>query len=150
MLRELPGDASVVFAYGPVWAIGADRPATSEHVRDVLHVLRAHLPDDNNRLRFIYGGSAGPGLYKELSDTVDGLFLGRSAHDPRAFAEVLDEMLSVSRHAEVNAKRASETPQKPVSYTHLDVYKRQVLSQWPRWKTLLRASGLWPPLPPTV
>ncbi len=112
VLRELPGDASIVFAYEPVWAIGADRPATSEHVRDVLHVLRAHLPDDNNRLRFIYGGSAGPGLYKELSDTVDGLFLGRSAHDPRAFAEVLDEMLSVSRHAEVNAERASETPRK--------------------------------------
>ena len=55
---------------------------------------------------------AGLGLYKELSDTVDGLFLGRSAHDPRAFAEVLDEMLSVSRHAEVNAERASETPRK--------------------------------------
>ena len=103
---------NAVVAYEPVWAIGADRPATSEHVRDVLHVLRAHLPDDNNRLRFIYGGSAGPGLYKELSDTVDGLFLGRSAHDPRAFAEVLDEMLSVSRHAEVNAERASETPRK--------------------------------------
>ena len=32
----------------------------------------------------IYGGSAGPGLLTELGDAVDGLFLGRFAHDPDA------------------------------------------------------------------
>jgi len=40
----------------------------------------------------IYGGSAGPGLLERLGDSVDGLFLGRYAHDPVAFATVLDEV----------------------------------------------------------
>ena len=34
--------------------------------------------------RVIYGGSAGPGLLTRLKDSVDGLFLGRFAHDPSA------------------------------------------------------------------
>ena len=39
----------------------------------------------------IYGGSAGPGLFTELKDGVDGLFLGRFAHDPAAVELILDE-----------------------------------------------------------
>ena len=39
----------------------------------------------------IYGGSAGPGLLTELGDAVDGLFLGRFAHDVGNLAAVLDE-----------------------------------------------------------
>jgi triosephosphate isomerase (TIM) len=39
----------------------------------------------------IYGGSAGPGLLTRLGDAVDGLFLGRFAHDPAALGSVLDE-----------------------------------------------------------
>ena len=34
----------------------------------------------------IYGGSAGPGLLTELGDAVDGLFLGRFAHDSGVLA----------------------------------------------------------------
>ena len=46
--------------------------------------LRAALEADPERAgsSVIYGGSAGPGLLTELGDTVDGLFLGRFAHDP--------------------------------------------------------------------
>ena len=44
----------------------------------------------------IYGGSAGPGLLTELGDTVDGLFLGRFAHDPAALAAVLDEAAALA------------------------------------------------------
>jgi len=40
----------------------------------------------------LYGGSAGPGLFGELGGTVDGLFLGRRAHDPAGFAAVLDQI----------------------------------------------------------
>ena len=39
----------------------------------------------------IYGGSAGPGLVTALGDAVDGLFLGRFAHDPAGLESVLDE-----------------------------------------------------------
>jgi triosephosphate isomerase len=40
----------------------------------------------------VYGGSAGPGLLTELGDSVDGLFLGRFAHDPRALEAILREL----------------------------------------------------------
>jgi len=39
----------------------------------------------------IYGGSADPGLLGRLGDSVDGLFLGRFAHDVDRLAAVLDE-----------------------------------------------------------
>ena len=42
----------------------------------------------------IYGGSAGPGLFTELKAGVDGLFLGRFAHDPAAVELILDETVA--------------------------------------------------------
>ena len=42
------------------------------------------------------GGSAGPGLLTELGDSVDGLFLGRFAHDPDALLAVLDEAAALA------------------------------------------------------
>ncbi len=74
-------------AWEPVWAIGADRPAEPEYIRAVCDGLRAAL--DGRKL--IYGGSAGPGLFAELRGAVDGLFLGRFAHDVGALSAVIDE-----------------------------------------------------------
>jgi triosephosphate isomerase len=83
----------LIIAYEPVWAIGADQPAGADHVREVCRQLRDSFPADRrpDRLRVIYGGSAGPGLLTELDDAVDGLFLGRFAHDPQALAAVVGE-----------------------------------------------------------
>jgi len=83
----------VIVAYEPVWAIGAPHPAPVDHIRTVTSGLRrllAELPDRADSA-VIYGGSAGPGLLTELGDHVDGLFLGRFAHDPSALADVLRE-----------------------------------------------------------
>lgn len=83
----------VIIAYEPVWAIGAARPAAPEHVAVVASALRstlASLPDRTGS-SVIYGGSAGPGLLGSLRDSVDGLFLGRFAHDPVALADVVAE-----------------------------------------------------------
>lgn len=87
----------LIIAYEPVWAIGADRPASAEHVRDVCQRLRAGTADDHRleRVRVIYGGSAGPGLLTELGDATDGLFLGRFAHDPEALRRVITEAASM-------------------------------------------------------
>jgi len=88
---------SLVVAYEPVWAIGAAAPATEEHTRAVCDMVRtwlsAHRPDMS--VRVVYGGSAGPGLYTRLAADVDGLFLGRFAHDPMAFLEILGEVAAV-------------------------------------------------------
>lgn len=81
----------LALAYEPVWAIGAEHPADPAYVNDVVAGIRASLADESDAPAYvIYGGTAGPGLLAELPD-VDGLFLGRRAHDPLAFAEVLDE-----------------------------------------------------------
>ncbi|MET1006893.1 MAG: triose-phosphate isomerase family protein [Propionibacteriaceae bacterium] len=81
-----------VVAYEPVWAIGADQPAPTAHVRAVAAGLRERLLPFP-AARVIYGGTAGPGLFAELADATDGLFLGRRAHDPAALAEVLSEVV---------------------------------------------------------
>ena len=88
----------VIVAYEPVWAIGAPAPAPAAHISAVTLALRAALESDPERAgsSVIYGGSAGPGLLTELGDTVDGLFLGRFAHDPAALAAVLDEAAALA------------------------------------------------------
>jgi triosephosphate isomerase len=77
----------VTVAYEPVWAIGADKPADVAHIAAVCAELRDFRPGCS----VIYGGSAGPGLLTRLGWSVDGLFLGRFAHDPAALVDVLDE-----------------------------------------------------------
>lgn len=86
----------VVVAYEPVWAIGAAAPAEPEHVRAVAAALRAALRTAPGRAgsAVLYGGSAGPGLLDRLGHAVDGLFLGRFAHDPDALVAVIDEAAS--------------------------------------------------------
>lgn len=100
-LRDAPR-GRIVLAYEPGWAIGADRPAPDGHIRAVCGALRADLAADPARVgsSVVYGGSAGPGLLTRLGDDVDGLFLGRFAHDPAALKAVLDEaMLLADRRA---------------------------------------------------
>jgi triosephosphate isomerase len=92
------GEGRVVAAYEPVWAIGAPEPAPATHIATVTRALRTALADGPGRggSAVIYGGSAGPGLLTALGDDVDGLFLGRFAHDPDAFLAVLDEASTLS------------------------------------------------------
>lgn len=99
-LATLPpdrGPVSLVVAYEPEWAIGADEPAGVDHVRAVTSQLRDHLATapQVGSARVIYGGSAGPGLLPQLAGAADGLFLGRFAHDPAAVALMLDEALEL-------------------------------------------------------
>ncbi len=94
-LSDAPAGA-VTVAYEPVWAIGADAPASAAHVSAVARSLREALADLPERAgsTVVYGGSAGPGLLTRLGDAVDGLFLGRFAHDPEQLLQVIDEAAS--------------------------------------------------------
>ncbi|MEU7873462.1 triose-phosphate isomerase family protein [Dactylosporangium sp. NPDC049140] len=80
-------------AYEPLASIGAAQPAPASEVTPVTRRLREVLAEVTGRPdgAVLYGGSAGPGLLGELADGVDGLFLGRFAHDPARLAQVLDE-----------------------------------------------------------
>jgi triosephosphate isomerase len=84
-------DGRVIVAYEPVWAIGAERPAAPGHISAVSSALRGAISEARPGSVVIYGGSAGPGLLRELGGSVDGIFLGRFAHDVAALAAVLDE-----------------------------------------------------------
>ncbi|MCS3842785.1 triose-phosphate isomerase family protein [Microbacterium sp. AK031] len=96
------GDESIddlVVAYEPEWAIGRADPADAGHVASVTRRLREHLDGRTDIVSssVIYGGSAKPGVISALDDAVDGLFLGRFAHDPDSFALILDEAAAVIR-----------------------------------------------------
>lgn len=95
----------LVIAYEPVWAIGAPEPASVEHITAVVGALAGALAADPDRdgSAVIYGGSAGPGLLTRLGDAVDGLFLGRFAHDPDALRLVIDEAAALADERERGA-----------------------------------------------
>ncbi|MCV7171397.1 triosephosphate isomerase [Mycobacterium manitobense] len=86
--------ASMVVAYEPQWAIGAGEPAPVDHIQRVCRAISGWLAGEPTATgsRVVYGGSAGPGLLSRLGDAVDGLFLGRRAHDPAAVVSILDEV----------------------------------------------------------
>lgn len=87
----------VVVAYEPVWAIGAPEPASVGHIAPVATALRDAVRRDPTRggSAVIYGGAAGPGSLTQLAGAVDGLFLGRFAHDPAHVVGILDEIVSI-------------------------------------------------------
>jgi triosephosphate isomerase len=88
--RQVP----LIVAYEPHSAIGAREPAPVDHVAQVCRQISAWLATQpaTSGARVIYGGSAGPGLLTRLVDSVDGLFLGRFAHDTEALKSILDEV----------------------------------------------------------
>lgn len=90
-LRE--GGSRLVIAYEPVWAIGASTPASDDHIRAICDELRSWLHNEGieSVTNIIYGGSAGPGLLSRLGSSVDGLFLGRFAHDTDSLAAIITE-----------------------------------------------------------
>ncbi|RDL35790.1 uncharacterized protein BP5553_06402 [Venustampulla echinocandica] len=86
----------IIFAYEPVWAIGQPTPAPAEYVVNVVKALRDICVQrgrgGHGEIRFLYGGSAGPGTFEKMSEGVDGLFLGRFGHDPKRVREVIEEV----------------------------------------------------------
>ena len=96
----LAGD--LIVAYEPQWAIGAAQPASPHYIGAVCAALRQHCIDSGlQNARVIYGGSAGPGLLTQLGAHVGGLFLGRFAHQPDAFASILGEARSLAQSRRV-------------------------------------------------
>ncbi|KAG6993902.1 triosephosphate isomerase [Physcia stellaris] len=94
VLDAVPQDTQLIFAYEPVWAIGAEQPASADHVCTVVQQLKNLISQKGRtgEVRILYGGSAGPGTWDTLKSAVDGLFLGRFAHDIGNFKQVVSEM----------------------------------------------------------
>ncbi|MET0764864.1 MAG: triose-phosphate isomerase family protein [Blastococcus sp.] len=89
---------SALVAYEPHWAIGAAAAADAGYIRTVCAALKSALHADEalRGSRVVYGGSAGPGLLREIIGATDGLFLGRASHDPAGLEAVLDEATALT------------------------------------------------------
>ncbi|KAF1832540.1 Triosephosphate isomerase [Decorospora gaudefroyi] len=92
VLAAVPDDTDIILAYEPVWAIGAKEPADADHVVNVTTELRKLAAGRKGTTRIVYGGSAGPGTFAKIADSVDGLFLGRFAHDIHNLKAVIQEV----------------------------------------------------------
>ena len=92
VLSAVPDEAEIILAYEPVWAIGAKEPADADHVVNVTKEIRKMASGRKGLTRILYGGSAGPGTFKRLAEGVDGLFLGRFAHDLQNLKQVITEL----------------------------------------------------------
>jgi len=96
VLYAVPETSPLIVAYEPVWAIGVERPAPVQHIQDVTRGLKQLIPTRRGTVSIIYGGSAGSGLYSQLDGAVDGLFLGRFAHDIGALQAIIAEVETTS------------------------------------------------------
>ncbi|KAL8917971.1 MAG: hypothetical protein Q9208_007635 [Pyrenodesmia sp. 3 TL-2023] len=94
VLDAVEADRDVIFAYEPVWAIGASEPAGKDHVVAVVGQLSKMVQGRRRggEVRWLYGGSAGPGIWQGLKGGVDGLFLGRFAHEVENVKRILKEV----------------------------------------------------------
>lgn len=88
----------LIVAYEPRWAIGVAEPAPASYVAQVVTGIRTALENLPALAgsRIIYGGSAGVGVLSALDQVVDGVFLGRSAHDVMVVSQILDEVAALT------------------------------------------------------
>lgn len=87
----------IIIAYEPVWAIGVAAPADSGYINAVCSKIKEVATQiGSTNLQILYGGSANQGLFEKIAQSVDGLFLGRSAHDVQNLKKIVQEVESVA------------------------------------------------------
>ena len=83
----------MIIAYEPIWAIGVAAPADAAYINAVCAKIKeASSILGSTNLQIIYGGSADQGLFEKIAQSVDGLFLGRSAHDVNNLKKIVEEV----------------------------------------------------------
>ena len=85
-----PAGHDLLVVYEPSWAIGADRAAPAEHVREAVQQLRAVVGETP----VLYGGTVNDDNLDELAavDVLDGLGATRAGLDPDAFLRIIDRV----------------------------------------------------------
>jgi len=89
------GNAAIVVAYEPVWAIGGNSTPTVTEISEVHTLIRESLAvrfgGEANGIRILYGGSVGPKNAADVftADGVDGALVGRASLKAADFAAII-------------------------------------------------------------
>ncbi len=95
-IPELSGEAELVVAYEPIWAIGTGRTATPDDVAEIHSAIRETLTgrfgDAGGRIRILYGGSVNAGNAASLFavDNVDGALVGGASLTAAQFVPIVE------------------------------------------------------------
>jgi triosephosphate isomerase len=95
-IPELSGDAELVVAYEPIWAIGTGRTATPVDVAEIHAAIREALVgrfgDAGGRIRILYGGSVNASNAAELFavENVDGALVGGASLTAAQFVPIVE------------------------------------------------------------
>ena len=88
---------SIIIAYEPIWAIGAESAASTNHIVRVHKIIREILTNHfgktvAEKIRIIYGGSVSKDNVKSIIDNqnVDGVFIGRFGHKPENYQSIVE------------------------------------------------------------
>ncbi len=94
------GEAGLVIAYEPVWAIGTGTPARGEDAAIaasyIRSLLRQTLGEAAAEVRILYGGSVGPENITDFTGRpdIDGALVGGSSIKDEVFAELVKAVSS--------------------------------------------------------
>ena len=80
----------VVVAYEPIWAIGADKTATSKHIKFVA----SNIKQKYGVKRVLYGGSLNTENFDNICkiDDIDGLLLGKLSLKPQSVIDLANKL----------------------------------------------------------
>lgn len=90
-----PGNAAIVIAYEPVWAIGGNTTPTVPEIAEVHSLIRETVRErfggQADNIRILYGGSVGPKNAADIftADGVDGALVGRASLKAADFAAII-------------------------------------------------------------
>ena len=88
----------IIFAYEPIWAIGTGQVATIENIVEVLDFTKKLISSksfyEEEKLRFIYGGSVSPDNSEEVLNLniIDGALVGGASLDSDKFVKIINSV----------------------------------------------------------
>jgi triosephosphate isomerase len=85
-IRYVVDLSRLIIAYEPIWAIGANSPATDEQIQECVQIIHEILPE----VPVIYGGSVNEVNAEEILSLpgIEGVLVGGACLDPDKFARI--------------------------------------------------------------